>query len=123
MKPEEVRQLAKAYLRRIVVMEARAKPRLRTINGLWGSEASMTQFIREERLLPNDEIDRLVAIVPEELLLNQDVEAHTATALAAFPKWEAFLAELRGADFQAASTTPLYAEVDLAEDWNIEALA
>ena len=123
MKPEEVRQLAKPFLRRIVIMEARAKPRLRVINGLWGSGASMTQFIREEGLLPNEEIDRLIAMTPEELLLNRDVEARTETALTQFPKWEAFLAELRHAEFQAASTTPLYSEVDMAEDWGIEANA
>jgi len=123
MKPEEVRQLAKEYLRRIVVMEARAKPRLTSINGLWAKKASMTHFIREERLLPHEEIDRLIAMVPEEKLLRRDVEAGTEAALAQFPKWEAFLAELRSAEFQAPSTAPLYSEVDIAEDWDLEVRA
>jgi hypothetical protein len=83
----------------------------------------MTHFIREEGLLPNDEIDRLIAIVPEELLLQRDVQAHTPAALAEFPKWEAFLAELRGADLQVPSTTPVYSEVDITMDWNMDANA
>src|SRR3546814_14721416 len=35
MRPHEVDALSKDELRTIVLMEARAKPRLRTIDGLW----------------------------------------------------------------------------------------
>ncbi|WP_318153205.1 hypothetical protein [Sphingopyxis sp. GC21] len=75
----EVRMLPRAHLRLIVLMEARAKPRLRTCEGLWrsstkglrGQEArpgSMTRFIREQGLLPPREIDRIIAQAPTELL-------------------------------------------------------
>lgn len=76
---DEVRTLPRENLRLIVLMEARAKPRLRTCEGLWrsstkglrGREArpgSMTQFIREQRLLPQREIDRIIAEAPTQLL-------------------------------------------------------
>ncbi|WP_260610701.1 hypothetical protein [Sphingomonas sp. IC081] len=68
MQCNEVRALPAACLRLIVLMEARAKPRLRSCEGLWrsttkglrGREArpgSMTQFIRDEKLLHAHEID------------------------------------------------------------------
>lgn len=65
MKPGEVRNLTPDWLRIIVLMEARAAPRLKTVEGLWRKSTKtkpgrMTDFIRQERLLPNDEIDRIV---------------------------------------------------------------
>lgn len=68
MQCDEVRALPAWCLRLIVLMEARAKPRLRSCEGLWrsttkglrGREArpgSMTRFIRDEGLLPAHEID------------------------------------------------------------------
>jgi hypothetical protein len=77
MQPDEVRDLNKDQLRRIVVMEARAKPRLRVIEGLWGRSTkkrpgSMTVFIRQEGLLDGDEIDRIIATVPQEIIANQE---------------------------------------------------
>jgi len=71
MKPSEVRVLPAEKLRRIVMLEARAAPRLVSIQGLWrrgvkgsrGGEpypGSMAAFIRHERLLPEEEIDRLI---------------------------------------------------------------
>ncbi|GLT01037.1 hypothetical protein GCM10007897_24280 [Sphingobium jiangsuense] len=76
---DEVRTLPAEHLRLIVLMEARAKPRLRTCEGLWrsstkglrGREArpgSMTQFIRDQGLLPAREVDRIVAEAPTELV-------------------------------------------------------
>jgi len=75
MKPAEVRELPADKLRRIVAMEARAKPRLVKIEGLWrkavkghrGAEkkpGSMTEFIRDEGLLPEIEIQRIKDTVP-----------------------------------------------------------
>lgn len=80
MQPDEVRALDKDKLRRIVVMEARAKPRLQVIEGLWGRSTkkrpgSMTVFIRQEGLLPASEIDALVANVPTEIIRNQQAFA------------------------------------------------
>jgi hypothetical protein len=59
---------------RIVIMEARAKPRLTDIDGLWrkGCKArpgSITGYIRG--LLPTKEIDRLVAHVPTPIVAYQ----------------------------------------------------
>ncbi|RXR30883.1 hypothetical protein [Sphingobium fluviale] len=86
MKPNEVRALPRGYLRLIILMEARAAPRLRTVEGLWrkgtkgmrGREArpgSMTEFIRTERLLPFGEIDDIVAHAPADLIAFLDAAA------------------------------------------------
>jgi hypothetical protein len=68
------------------------------IHGLWrnglkgtrGGEArpgSMTAFIRQECLLPADEIDDLCAVVPQEIVRNQERFAHHQP----IPSWEEFL--------------------------------
>ncbi|WP_294029495.1 hypothetical protein [Sphingopyxis sp.] len=86
MKPDEVRSLPAEYLRMIVLMEARARPRLRTCEGLWrsttkglrGSEAkpgSMTSFIRTEGLLPVEEVDRIARETPTQLIAFLDAAA------------------------------------------------
>lgn len=86
MKPDEVRELPRAYLRLIILMEARAAPRLRTVEGLWrkgtkglrGREArpgTMTEFIRIEGLLPFGEIDDIIAHAPADLIAFQDAAA------------------------------------------------
>ena len=67
-KPHEVDAFGPDVLRRIVLMEARAKPRLKNVDGLWRSAVkgtrggtprpgSMSQYIREKGLLPEAEID------------------------------------------------------------------
>lgn len=84
--PAEIRTLPAWCLRLIVLIEARARPRLRTIDGLWrkptmglrGREArpgSMTEFIRAERLLPATDIDAIVAEAPADLIRFQDAAA------------------------------------------------
>lgn len=78
-RPDEIDALPPAILRRIVLMEARAQPRLRTIDGLWrkpvlghrGATArpgSMTAYIRARRLLPAAEIDAIAALAPSDLV-------------------------------------------------------
>ena len=79
-KPDEIRDLPAWCLRLIVLVEARAAPRLHTVEGLWrrstkARPGSMTAFIRAERLLPGDEIDRIVRDAPTELIRFQDVAA------------------------------------------------
>jgi hypothetical protein len=97
-KPGEIRALPPETLRRIVILEARAAPRLEKIEGLWrngvkgtrGGEArpgSMTAFIRQERLLPDNEIDYLCEVVPQEIVRNQERFAHHQP----IPSWEEFL--------------------------------
>lgn len=86
MKPAEVAELPANLLRRIVVMEARAKPRLTDIDGLWrngckgtrGAEprpGSITEYIRQRGLLPSQEIDRLIADVPKDIISRQEAFA------------------------------------------------
>ena len=101
-KPWEIRGLPIFQLRRIILMEARAKPRLRNVEGLWrksvkgrnGAErrpGAMTDFIRDERLLPPDEIDAIIAMAPAALLRFQDAEGQFAldkrAELSAWLKW------------------------------------
>jgi hypothetical protein len=85
-RPAEIRTLPCWCLRIIVLIEARAAPRLRTVQGLWrsstqgkrGREAhpgSMTEFIRNEGLLPSTEIDHIIASAPADLVRFQDVAA------------------------------------------------
>jgi hypothetical protein len=83
MKPWEVRELPEDKLKRIVLMEARAKPRLRNVDGIWRKAikgfrgatprpGSMTEFIRKEGLLPADEVDRIIAEAPTEIVRYQE---------------------------------------------------
>lgn len=94
MKPPEVAALQPDLLRRIVALEARAAPRLKSCEGLWRTEVkgtrggtkrpgSMTKFIREQRLLPAEEIDAIIAATPQAILSFQAgwVEAGGNTSL------------------------------------------
>ena len=79
-KPEEIRDLPRWCLRLIVLVEARAAPRLHTVEGLWRRSTKarpgrMTDFIRTERLLPEREIDRIWRDAPLDLIRFQDVAA------------------------------------------------
>lgn len=78
-RPEEIDALPPVILRRIVLMEARAQPRLRTIDGLWrkpvlgrrGATArpgSMTAYIRARGLLADAEIGAIAALAPADLV-------------------------------------------------------
>lgn len=81
--PWEIEALGRPQLRRIVLLEARAAPRLRGIEGLWRKTVkgmrgatprpgSMTQFIRERGLLPADEIDEIIRDCPLALVRFQE---------------------------------------------------
>jgi hypothetical protein len=83
--PEELHDHAKVYLRYIVIMEARAAPRLEKILGLWrngvkgtrGGKAKpgrMTDYIRQYELLPAAEVDDLVARAPT--MIVEEQQAH-----------------------------------------------
>lgn len=99
MKPAEVRALPADKLRRIVIMEARAEPRLRSIQGLWGNGCKgtrgsvkrpgrMSDFIVEEGLLKQEEVNDLRSRVPLELVANQ--AAHATGEY--IPTWPEFFA-------------------------------
>jgi hypothetical protein len=103
MKTREVRLLPAEKLRRIVILEARAASRLRSIQGLWrngtkgtrGGEphpGSMTAFIRQERLLSADEIDALIRTIPRAIINNQQ----QFDAGEPIPSWDEFLATVAG---------------------------
>ena len=80
-KPDEVRALPSWCLRLIVLVEARAAPRLRTVEGLWRRSTAtrpgrMTDFIRAEELLPAADIDAIIRDAPADLIRFQDVAGH-----------------------------------------------
>jgi hypothetical protein len=90
MKPRELHDLTPEKLKRIVVIEARAKPRLTDIDGLWRKPVkgmrgatprpgSMTEYIRSSGLLPAEEIDRLITVTP--------TQAITAEEIAGWQEW------------------------------------
>jgi hypothetical protein len=96
--PEELPQFKKVYLRYIVIMEARAEPRLTDIEGLWRNgvkgtrggkyrPGKMTDFIREHGLLPAEEIDFLVESAPRDIVHNQQAFANGFE----IPEWHDFL--------------------------------
>jgi hypothetical protein len=96
--PEELHAHRKEYLRFIVVMEARAEPRLEKIRGLWrngvkgtrGGKAKpgkMTDYIRQHGLLPAAEIDDLATRMPTEILEKQRAFAGGLE----IPSWHDFL--------------------------------
>lgn len=79
-KPQEIRDLPAWCLRLIVLVEARAAPRLHTVEGLWRRSTKarpgrMIDFIRAEGLLPAREIDRIWRDAPLDLIRFQDVAA------------------------------------------------
>src|SRR3546814_1634578 len=74
MRPHEVDALSKDELRTIVLMEARAKPRLRTIDGLWrkpvlgrGSATprpgNITAYIRQQGLRSEEHTSELQSLM------------------------------------------------------------
>ena len=85
MSPQELCELPDWCLRVIILVEARAAPRLRTVEGLWRSTSKsrpgrMTDFIRSDRLLPSAEIDAIIAEAPGELVAFQQGAAEAALA-------------------------------------------
>jgi hypothetical protein len=108
MKPHEVDALEPHFLRRIVLMEARAKPRLTSSEGLWRKTVkgnrggypkpgSMTEYIRSEGLLPSEQIDWIIEHAPKQLIAWQEgaatvpVEERTAVR-----EWLAFFDAMEG---------------------------
>lgn len=82
MKPQEVRALPARWLKTIVLIEARAEPRLKTVEGLWrkttrSKPGKMTDFIRSEGLLEADVIDQIIASAPADLVRFQEKAAKT----------------------------------------------
>ncbi|GAA0309160.1 hypothetical protein GCM10009087_18990 [Sphingomonas oligophenolica] len=79
-KTNELMTLPRWCLRLIVLLEARAAPRLRNVEGLWRTSTksrpgSMTLFIRANALLDPAEIDAIIAGAPVDLVDFQRVAA------------------------------------------------
>lgn len=119
-RPEELDQLPPVFLRRIVLMEARAKPRLRNVDGLWRSAVkgtrgatphpgSMTEYIRQKGLLPSDEIDAIIALAPADLLAFQATVDPTAATRPAMSQWITLFDATRTPAFRSGGTPALYA--------------
>lgn len=86
MKPWEVDALPKPMLRLIVLMEARAEPRLTSTEGLWrktvlgtkggtAKPGSMTIYIRDKGLLPAEQIELIRERAPKALIRWQEAQA------------------------------------------------
>jgi len=86
IKPDEVLELSAEELRIIVLMEARAKPRLRNVDGLWRRPVlgrrdatprpgRITELIRERGLLSPAEVNRIIEDAPTALLDFQAAQA------------------------------------------------
>ena len=78
-KPHELHSMPKDLLRRIVMIEARATPKLGSVEGLWRSSTKtrpgrMTDYIRNERLLDPDEVDAIAAATPTEAIYAGEID-------------------------------------------------
>jgi hypothetical protein len=84
-KPAELHAMGKDLLRRIVMIEARAKNKLNKVEGLWRSSTKtrpgrMTDYIRSERLLDPEEVDSIEESTPTEEIHKDEIES-----------WQAFI--------------------------------
>jgi hypothetical protein len=124
-KPFEIDMLPAAQLRRIVLMEARAAPRLRDVEGLWrktvkgmrGATArpgKMTDYIRDKGLLPAAEIDEIIAVCPAALVAFQEMQADVPLHERADLKQWLALFDMRDASiFDTGTAHPFYHDVHL----------
>src|SRR5690606_30472756 len=118
-RPSEIRALPKHYLRRIVLMEARAEPRLRNIDGLWRKPVrgmrgatprpgSMTEFIRQEGLLPAEQIDRIRSNAPADLVRWRDAMAELDAGRTPISRWVTVFDALAGDNDEPSPLPALY---------------
>jgi len=105
IRPDEVRALPAWCLRLIVLIEARAEPRLRTVEGLWRRSTKtkpgkITDFIRAERLLPEAEIAAIRRDAPTDLIRFQD--AASLVPVSERPTMEAWIATFNAGLMEAS---------------------
>jgi hypothetical protein len=108
IQPDEVRALPSWCLRLIVLIEARAEPRLRTVEGLWRRSTrtkpgKITDFIRAERLLPEAEIVAIRRDAPTDLIRFQD--AASLVPISERPTMEAWIETFNAGLVEAARPT------------------
>lgn len=127
MKVWELDLLSPPQLRRIVLMEARAAPRLKKIEGLWrnGSKGTrggeqkpgrMTDYIREHGLLPAEEVDDIWNNAPLALVAWQQAQAGIPiTDRPELAKWMRLFDMRDAAMFDADAGHRLYSGVERLE--------
>jgi hypothetical protein len=116
-----------SLLRRIVLMEARAAPRLRNVEGLWRKAVkgthggtpkpgSMTEYIREQKLLPASEIEHIIEAAPAALMAWQDWASGVALEQRSDMKeWLAFF-DLTSGDQLESAGRRFYQDLDAMAD-------
>ena len=121
-KADEIRALQKPLLRRIVLMEARAKPRLDVVEGLWRKAikgrngatprpGSMTELIEAEELLPASEVAKLRELAPRHLLRFADLAGMEALdRRRALSDWFGLFEALTGMEMSVKGMPDLYAD-------------
>lgn len=121
MTPAEVDALPRPLLRRIVLVEARAAPRLRTVQGLWRTSTKgargrrprpgrMTDYIVQQGLLPVDEVEEIVNTAPTEVLRFQDVVANMAGPRPPLRGWVTLFDRTSRPEFQDVAAPDLYGD-------------
>lgn len=119
-KEYEIEALTKMELRLIVLLEARAAPRLKTVEGLWrktrkGTRSTprpgrMTDFIRDRKLLDADEIDCIWKEAPTALITWQEAYADTPISeRPALQSWVDFFTAY-GPMFEGTGVRKLYGD-------------
>lgn len=119
MRPDEVRGLPPEQLRQIVLIEARARPRLRKVEGLWrkavkgarGAEphpGAMTDFIRAEGLLDPAEVDAIAEMAPQSLIRWQAAVARAEGARPEMRRWMTVFDAFAGRTSQIDAAPGLY---------------
>jgi len=122
-RPDEVRALPVEQLRQIVLIEARAAPRLRTIDGLWrkpvkgarGAQprpGAMTAFIRAEGLLEEAEIDAIIDAAPRSLTRWQAAVAERPDERPELRRWLTVFDGFAGRVGQMDAAPGLYAGLE-----------
>lgn len=118
-----------ALLRRIVLMEARAAPRLTTTQGLWRKPVmgrngatpkpgDMTSYIRDQKLLPASEIEHIIESAPAALMAWQDWAAGVPLeSRSDMKEWLAFF-DLTSGDQLEAAGRRFYEDLDFGRDRN-----
>jgi hypothetical protein len=84
-KPHELHSMPKDLLRRIVMIETRAAPRLGKVEGLWRSSTKtrpgrMTDYIKSQKLIDPEEVDSIINSTPTEAIYQHQI-----------PNWQSFI--------------------------------
>lgn len=78
-KPHELHAMPKDLLRRIIMIEARARPKLGSVEGLWRTSTKtrtgrMTDYIKSQKLLLPDEVDDIASETPTTPIHKHEIE-------------------------------------------------